>query len=80
MFNTKKFGKLIDETVLNINKSKHPNRGNTNNKMERPTCKKTRKPPKKANHVRNIKFLNPFLSQKTYQIRKGKDLLKGHPV
>jgi hypothetical protein len=78
MFNTKKFEKLNDETLLNINKSKHPNRGNTNNKMERPTSKKIRKPPKKVNHVRNIKFLNPLLSQKAYQIRKGEDLLKGH--
>jgi hypothetical protein len=74
----KTFGKLNDETLPNINKSKHPKRGNTNNKMERPTSKKTNKPPKKANHIRNIKFLNHLLSQKAYQIKKGEDLLKGH--
>jgi hypothetical protein len=62
----------------NINKSKHPKKGNTNNKMEGPMFKKTKKPPKKVNHIRNIKFLNPLLLQEAYQIRKGEDLLKGH--
>jgi hypothetical protein len=46
--------------------------------MEGPTSKKTKEPPKKANHKRNIKFLNPFLSQEAYQIRKREELLKGH--
>jgi hypothetical protein len=31
-----------------------------------------------AKHKGDIKFLNPFLSLKAYQIRKGKDPLKGH--
>jgi len=44
--------------------------------MEIPMPKKTNEPPKKANHKVNIKFPNPLLSQKTYQIKKGKDLLK----
>jgi hypothetical protein len=29
--------------------------------MEVPTSKKTERPPKMANHIRNIKFLNPPL-------------------
>ncbi len=33
---------------------------NTRNKMAGPTFKKTNEPPKKANHKRNIKFLNPL--------------------
>jgi hypothetical protein len=45
--------------------------------MEGPMSKKTKKPPRKVNHKGNIKFLNPFLLRETYQIRKGKDLLKG---
>jgi len=51
------------------------------NKMEGPTSKKTKEPPKSANHKENIKFSNPLLlkplSQEAYQIRKGEDLLKG---
>jgi hypothetical protein len=39
--------------------------------------KKTKEPPKRANHKGNIKFSNPFLSKEAYQIRKEKDLLKG---
>jgi hypothetical protein len=62
----------------NINKAKHPKKGNTNNKMEGPTSKKTKKPPKKVNHIRTIKFLNPFLSRKAYQIRKGEVFLEKH--
>jgi hypothetical protein len=45
--------------------------------MEGPTSKKTKEPPKRANHKRNIKVLNPLLSRKAYQIRKREDLLKG---
>jgi hypothetical protein len=37
-------------------------RGNTTNKMEGPTSKKTKEPPKRANHKGNIKFPNPLLS------------------
>jgi len=33
-------------------------------------------PPKKVNHKRNIKFLNPLLLQESYQIKK-ENLLKG---
>jgi hypothetical protein len=44
--------------------------------MERPMSKKTKEPPKRVNHKRNIKFLNPFLSQEAYQIGKEEDLLK----
>jgi hypothetical protein len=39
--------------------------------MEGPTSKKTKEPPKRANHKGNIMFLNPLLSQEGYQIRKG---------
>jgi hypothetical protein len=45
--------------------------------MEGPPSKKTKEPPKKANHKGNIKFLNPLLMREAYQIRKGEDLLKG---
>jgi hypothetical protein len=45
--------------------------------MEGLMSKKTKEPPKKANHKGNIKFLNPLLSQKAYQIGKGEDFLKG---
>jgi hypothetical protein len=48
--------------------------GNTRNKLEGPSSKKTKEPPKRVNHKENIKFLNPLLSQEAYQIRKGKDL------
>jgi len=36
--------------------------GNTRNKMEGPTSKKAKEPPKRANHKGNIKFPNPLLS------------------
>jgi len=39
--------------------------------------KKTKEPPKGANHKGNIKFLNPLLLQEAYQIGKEEDLLKG---
>jgi hypothetical protein len=44
--------------------------------MEGPTSKKTKEPPKMANHNMNIKFPNRLLSQEAYLIRKGEDLLK----
>jgi hypothetical protein len=46
--------------------------------MEGLVSEKKKKPPKKVNHKGNIKFSNPFLPQKAYQIRKRVDLLKGH--
>jgi hypothetical protein len=57
----------IDETLPIINEPKHPKKGNTSNKMEGPTSKKTREPYKRVNHKGNIKFLNPLLSQEIYQ-------------
>jgi hypothetical protein len=62
----------VDETLPIINKPKQPKKkgGNTRNKMEGSTSKKTREPSKRVNHKGNIKFLNPLLSQETYQIRK----------
>jgi hypothetical protein len=36
--------------------------------------KKTKEPPKNANHKGSIKFLNPLLLQEVYQIKKGKDV------
>jgi hypothetical protein len=42
--------------------------------MEGPTSKKTKEPPKRANHKGNIKFPNPLTSQEAYQIEKGEDL------
>jgi hypothetical protein len=33
--------------------------------------KKTKEPPKRANHKGNIKFLNPLLSKEVYKIGKG---------
>jgi hypothetical protein len=50
---------------------------NAKNKMEGPMPKKTKEPPKRANHKGNTMFLNPFLLQEAYQIGKGEDLLKG---
>jgi hypothetical protein len=44
-----------------INKPKHSKRGKTRYKMEGPTSKNTKKPPKKANDKGNIKFPNPLL-------------------
>jgi hypothetical protein len=45
-------------------KPKHPkNRGNTKIKMEGPTSKKTKEPPKRPNHKGSIKFPNPLLSR-----------------
>ncbi len=61
-----------DETLPIINKLNHPKkRGNTRNKMEAPMSKKTKQPPKRANHKGNIKFLNPLPA---FQIMKGEDL------
>jgi hypothetical protein len=39
--------------------------------MEGPTPKKTKEPPKKVNHARNIKFPNPLPLQEAYHRRKG---------
>jgi hypothetical protein len=58
---------LLDSLVLmkpfqaNINQSTQ-NRVNTRNKMEGPTSKTTKEPPKRANHKGNIKFPNPLQS------------------
>jgi hypothetical protein len=52
-----------DETLSIISNPKHPKkRGNARNKMEGPTSKKTKEPPKRVKHKGNIKFPNPFLS------------------
>jgi hypothetical protein len=45
--------------------------------MEEPRSKKTKEPPKRANHKPNIKFRNPLQLQEAYQIRKREDFLKG---
>jgi hypothetical protein len=51
--------RFFDETLPIINKPKHPKKGgNTRNKMERPTSKKTKEPPKRVNHTGNIKFFS----------------------
>jgi hypothetical protein len=64
-----------DETLPIINKPKHQKRGKTRRiKMEGPVFKKTKEPPKRANHKGNIKFLNALLSREVYQIRKGENL------
>jgi hypothetical protein len=44
--------------------------------MEGLTSKKTKEQPKHP-HKDNMKFLNLLLSWEAYEIRKGKDLLKG---
>jgi hypothetical protein len=44
-----------------INKPKHPKEGNARNKMEGPVSKKTKEPPRRANHKGNIKLPNPLL-------------------
>jgi hypothetical protein len=48
--------------------------------MEGPMSKNANEPSKRTNHKGNIKFPNPFLSQKTYQTQKWEDLLKEHLV
>jgi len=45
-----------DKTLPIINKPNHSKRGNTKNKMEGPTSKKTKEPLKRVNHKGNIKF------------------------
>jgi hypothetical protein len=50
-----------DETLPNITKTSKKG-GNTRNKMEGPTSKKTKEPPKRVNHKGNIKSSNPFTS------------------
>jgi hypothetical protein len=42
------------------------------NKVEGPTSKKTKEPPKRVNHMGNIKFLNPFLLQVSSENVKSK--------
>jgi hypothetical protein len=72
--------KINDETLPIINKTKHPKKKKKEymEQNERThMSKKTKEPPKRANHKGNIKFSNPFLSKEAYQIRKEKDLLKG---
>jgi hypothetical protein len=39
--------------------------------MEGPTSKKTKEPPKRQNHKRNIKFMNFLMLREAYQIMKG---------
>jgi hypothetical protein len=52
---------LLDGTLPIINKLKHlKKKGNTRNKMEGPTSKKTKEPPKRVNHKGNLKFPNPL--------------------
>jgi len=53
-------------------------RGRPRNKMKRPMSKKTNEPPKRVDHKGSIKFPNPLWLRKTYQIKKGEDLLKRH--
>jgi len=46
-----------------VNNPKHAKKGaKTSNKMEGPTSKKTKEPPKRANHKGNIEFLNSLPS------------------
>ncbi len=63
-----------DETLPIINKLKHPKKkwGNTRNKMKAPMSKKTKEPPKRANHKGNIKFTNPLMSREAYQMEPAK--------
>jgi len=61
-----------DETLPIINKPNHPKRmGNTRNKMEGPTSKKTKEPLKRANNKGEHQVLEP---SPPYQIREGEDL------
>jgi hypothetical protein len=55
-----------------IIKPKHQKRGKTRNKMEKPMSKNANEPPKRMNHKGNIKFPNPFLSQKNIKYEKGR--------
>ncbi len=48
--------------------------GNTKNKMEGPKSKKTKEPPTKGNHPRNIKFPNPpCVTRSILNKEKGKN-------
>jgi hypothetical protein len=67
---------LFYETLPIINKSKHSKKGEYKQQNERTHVQKDKKIPKKTNHKKNIKFLDPFLSQEAYQIRKGQTSLK----
>jgi len=58
-------GKTMEPCMMKTYQSNYKNqstqkRGNTRNKMEGPTSKKTKEPPKRANHKVNIKFSNPL--------------------
>ncbi len=44
----------------NINKSKHPKKGNTNNKMEGPMSKKTKKTTKEGGPYKEHQVLKPL--------------------
>jgi hypothetical protein len=39
-------------------------------------AKKTKEPPKKANHKGNVKFPNILMLREAYQIKKRENLLK----
>jgi hypothetical protein len=63
---------LNDETLPIINKPKHPKkRGKTRNKMEGPNSKKTKEPPKRANHKANIKFPTPLARSISNKVMGG---------
>jgi hypothetical protein len=51
---------LLNETLPIITNQSTLKRGDTRNKMEEPTSKKTKEPPSLANHKGNIKFMNPL--------------------
>jgi hypothetical protein len=52
---------ISDETLLIINKSKHPKRGKIQGtKKEEPMSKKTKEPRKEGKPLWSIKFLNPL--------------------
>jgi hypothetical protein len=54
-------------------------RGNTRNKMEGPTSKKTKKTTKEGEPQGEHQVPKPPpVLREAYQIRKGKDFLKGH--
>jgi hypothetical protein len=59
-------------------KSKHPIRENTMNKMKGPTSKKTKEPPKRANHKGNIMFSNP--NHLKGQITRGTSCSQTPPI
>jgi hypothetical protein len=69
---------FIDETLPIINKSKHQKKGEYKEQNGSTHIQEDKKePPKEGKPLGNIKFLSFLLLQKTYQIRKVQDLLKG---